>query len=354
LTPLQILEELAQDPLYTVRMAAADNPKLPAEKFKTLSKDKSCAVRELLAMNDACPEEILTALAGDPYAAVREAVAGNPNTPASALRQVLKTLAADESPEDSGGAHEQKVGITDLESLSLWIVSPETWCDLSPESREKLLLADPAGCLNGWWSYFQAWSTQDLGDEEEAVAPLVLAIRLGIEGAEDLLELVEKFELSDRVDEVRDEFEGLVDECVDWITSKIPIRPEGFQLSPGNFSIENNPENRAKLDKIDPHHIWSVGWGDVPYLMEWFNPSSDPFKVPEYYVTDQPHVSGGDFVCLLGLQVTCLLCDGEGRSEEGVGCPACEEEGRFSIEVTNAAFRRAQELLPVSLRNLMA
>jgi hypothetical protein len=354
LTPLQILEELAQDPLFTVRMDAADHPKLPAEWFQALSKDKSYAVREVLAMNDVCPEEILTALADDPYDMVRKAVAGNLNTPASALRQVLITLAADESREDSGGAGEQKVGITDLESLSLWRVSPETWCDLSPESRETLLLADPAGLLNFWRSYFQAWSTQDLGDEEEAFAPLVLAIRLGIEGAEDLLELVEKFEPSDRVDDTRDSFEELVEELVDWITSNIPVRHEAFGLAPDNFSIENNPENRAKLEKIDPHHIWSVGWGDVPYLVEWFNPSSDPFRVPEYYVTDQPHVSSGDYVCNLELRVTCLLCDGEGQSEDGEGCPACEEGGEFVVNGEAIAFKRALDLLPQSLRSLMS
>lgn len=355
LTPVQIQAELAQDPLYTVRMSVADHPKLPAEWFQTLSNDKSYAVRELLAMNEACPEKILTALAGDPYSMVREAVAGNRNTPASALRQVLKTLAADESPEDPSGARAQKVGITDLESLApMWRIDFEIWCDLSEESREKLILADPAGLLNFWRRYFETWSTQDLGDEEEAFTPIALAIKLGIEGAEDLLELVEKFELSDRVADTRDSFEELVDELVDWITSNIPVRPDGFGLYPGDFFIENNPENRSKLEAIDPHHVWHEYWGDVPYLVAGFNSTSDPFKVPGYYVTDQPHVGEDDYVGSLQLRVTCLLCDGEGESEAGEGCPACEEGREIVVSGEAIAFKRALALLPQSLRTMMS
>jgi hypothetical protein len=146
-----------------------------------------------------------------------------------------------ESPNDLGGTPSQEVGITDLESLTLWSVSPETWCDLSQDGREKLLRADPAGLLEFWISYFQAWSTQDLGDEEEAFSPIVLSAGLGVDGADDLLDVIKGFELSDRVDQVRDEFEGLVDECVDWITEYIPIRPEQFQLSQAIFRLKTIP-----------------------------------------------------------------------------------------------------------------
>lgn len=258
-----------------------------------------------------------------------------------------------ESPNDSDGTPSQEVGITEPESLSLWSVSPETWCDLSQDGREKLLRADPAGLLEFWISYFEAWSTQDLGDEEEAFSPIVLSAGLGVDGADDLLDVIKGFELSDRVDQVRDEFEGLVDECVDWITEYIPIRPEQFQLSPGNFSIENNPSNLAKLEQANPLQIWSVGWGDVPYIMGGFNPSSDPFRVPNYFITEKPHVLDGEFVCLLGLRVTCLLCEGKGQSEEGVGCLACEEGGQFTADVEEVAFRRARKMLPEQLGNVM-
>jgi hypothetical protein len=232
--------------------------------------------------------------------------------------------------------------MADIESLSLWSVSPETWRDLSQDGREKLLRANPTSLLDFWRNYFEGWSTRDLGNQQEAFSPIVLAAELGVDGAQHLLDVVGGFQLSVRVDQVREEFEGLVDECVDWITEYIPIRPEQFRLSPGNFSIENNPSNLAKLEEAAPLPIWSVGWGDVPYLMGGFNPSADPFRVPNYFITDQPHVLDGEFVCLLGLRVTCLLCEGEGQSQEGVGCPACEEGGQFTADVAEVAFRRAQ------------
>ena len=232
--------------------------------------------------------------------------------------------------------------MADIESLSLWSVSPETWRDLSQDGREKLLRANPTSLLDFWRNYFEGWSTRDLGNQQEAFSPIVLAAELGVDGAQHLLDVVGGFQLSVRVDQVREEFEGLVDECVDWITEYIPIRPEQFRLSPGNFSIENNPSNLAKLEEAAPLPIWSVGWGDGPYLMGGFNPSADPFRVPNYFITDQPHVLDGEFVCLLGLRVTCLLCEGEGQSQEGVGCPACEEGGQFTADVAEVAFRRAQ------------
>ena len=232
--------------------------------------------------------------------------------------------------------------MAEIESLNLWSVSPETWCDLSQEVREKLLRANPTSLLGFWRNYFEGWSTRDLGNEHEAFSPVVLAADLGVDGAQDLLDLVGGFQLSVRVDQVRREFEGLVDECVDWVTEYIPIRPEQFRLSPGSFWIENNPSNLSKLKEVDPRHTWSVRWGDVLYLMGGFEPSADPFRVPNYFITDQPHVLDGEFVCLLGLRVTCLLCEGDGESPDGVGCPACEEGGQFTADVADLGFRRAQ------------
>lgn len=127
--------------------------------------------------------------------------------------------------------------------------------------------------------------------------------------------------------------------------------PEGLSVA-RDFSFENNAGNREKLRSMDPHHIWTVFWGDVEYLAERFVDSDDELKVTRYFVTDQPHISDGSHICGLAVRVTCLLCDGEGYSPEGEACPACEEQGQTVVGVEHLALQRAAGLIPRSLREL--
>jgi len=350
--PLHILQRLAQDPVFTVRMYVAGNPNLSTELFHLLAKDKASGVREMLAMNAACPGEVLLSLAADPYGIVQDSVLGNGNSPIAALRQILETLALGDTPDGSLAGVTDGLETGQIESAKSWEVARE-WHNLDETYRERYLLSHPSRLLDFWREYFEVWSTQDLGDEEEAFSPLVLGAKLGIEGADELLELVESFELSDRLDDTRSDFEFVVDEVVEWITEHIPVRPEGFGLPTGSYSIDNDPDNLALLKGMDKYHVWSVRWADVPCLVESFYASTDPFSIPNFYVTDHPHVDSGDFVCDLAFRLSCLLCDGEGESEEGAGCPACEEGGSTVVDVTEVAFRRGRDLLSPSLRVLM-
>ena len=222
-------------------------------------------------------------------------------------------------------------------------VDGSLWQDLSEQEQiielNKVLHSHPFGLLGFWREYFQAWSIQDLGAADQAFAPLYSAAKLGLEGASDHIKLVEAFHLSDGIGESRNDFAALVEELESWVTEFIPIQPEGFGLSQGNYLIENNEHNLAKLRKLNAEHIWTSSWLDVSVLVDEFVDLRDNFSVSGFFVTTQPHDSNIGPYCDLECRITCLLCDGSGESS-GFECPACQGGGEFIASGLSLALSR--------------
>ncbi|MEG3895206.1 MULTISPECIES: hypothetical protein [unclassified Microcoleus] len=97
-TPVNILEQLARDPDESVRQVVVNNPNLPLSIHLELTHDPSDRVRRALATKSSgrsTPVEILEQLANDKSDWVRELVAENPETPL----EILVQLANDSSPQ---------------------------------------------------------------------------------------------------------------------------------------------------------------------------------------------------------------------------------------------------------------
>lgn len=97
-TPLNILEQLARDPDESVRQVVVSNPNLPLSIHLELTHDPSDRVRRALVTKfsgRSTPVEILEQLANDKSSWVRELVAENAETPL----EILVQLANDSSPQ---------------------------------------------------------------------------------------------------------------------------------------------------------------------------------------------------------------------------------------------------------------
>jgi len=81
-TPIAILKKLLKDKDVSVRVAAAENPNIPAELLVSLP--------HAVAKNPDTPPEILKNLAGDHDSEIRRYVANNPNTSAFVLEKLAK------------------------------------------------------------------------------------------------------------------------------------------------------------------------------------------------------------------------------------------------------------------------
>jgi hypothetical protein len=344
------LAKLSEDPNFLVRQAMASNPDLPPDIIERLAGDRAWETRGLIAGNPSCPAGVLASLASDAYPDVPVDVLCNPNTSIDTFREVLERLAQeaqaeDESLENEGnGGPEPREKLARRESVALW---PK----LTSDGRQAILPTDVDSLESMWRDYFECWSTNGSFEDQGPFEPLELGTDLNVPGAAELLGRVQEFDIGDDVEDTRESFEQLADEFVEWVTSYLPIVPAEFDVS-GSFWLDNTEENRQKLRSMDPHHIWSVIWGDVAFLTEAFVDSDDDFKVTGFCVTDQPHVSAHSHVCDLAVRITCCLCGGEGYSSEGVACPACEEGGEAVVDVGNFAVQRLAVLIPRSLRAL--
>jgi hypothetical protein len=349
-TSAELLAKLSEDPNFLVRQEMASNPDLSLDIIHRLAGDRAWETRGLIAGNPLCPPEVLAALASDPYPDVPVEVLSNPNTPIDVFTQILQGLAEDTQAEDVSpdrkGTDSPDAGNSFVNKGSVVL-----WPELTPESQRAIVLANVDSLESVWREYFENWSIDESFEDHGPFEPLELAKVLDVPGAAELLGRVQEFDLSDGAEDSRESCELVVDDLVEWMTSYIPTIPAGFVVGWG-FSLENNEENRQKLRLMNPHHIWSVVWGDVEYLTEGFVDSDDDFKVTRYFASDQPHISDASYVCDLALRVTCLLCDGEGYSPEGEACPACEDQGQTVVGVEHLAAQRAARLIPQSLRAL--
>ena len=91
-TPVEILEELADDEDNDIRRNVAENPSTPVEMLVKLADDEYSDVREKVAENPNAPVETLVKLADDDFS-VKGKVAKNPSTPV----ETLVKLADDDS-----------------------------------------------------------------------------------------------------------------------------------------------------------------------------------------------------------------------------------------------------------------
>jgi hypothetical protein len=221
------------------------------------------------------------------------------------------------------------VGAAKLKNLGDWEYD---WPEMSSDTRRAALLRE-SGLEPSWREYFESWSTIETFSPHGPFEPLELAAGLDISGATELLERVGEFEVSDRVEETRASFASELDKFASWANTYVPYIPEG--LSGHLFSIDSGEENLARLRGMDAQHIWSVHDGNVPSLWEGF---ADGARW--YYVTEQAHLSEGSYVCDLGIWVTCLLCDGDGYSEQDNECPACEASEKIMVDVSYSLFTR--------------
>lgn len=93
--PANLLEKLALDRDAWVRRAVAENPNVPVSLLEKLALDPDISVRRAVAENAIAPANLLEQLALDESILVQIAVAWNPNTPASLLEQLEKNLDAE-------------------------------------------------------------------------------------------------------------------------------------------------------------------------------------------------------------------------------------------------------------------
>jgi hypothetical protein len=344
------LAKLSADPNFLVRQAMASNPDLPPDIIERLASDRAWETRGLIAGNPSCPAGVLASLASDAYPDVLVEVLSHPNTPIAAFRKILEDWAEDAQAEARARA---KTGIDAPGSGNSLVVATSIalWPKLTTDGRQAIVPTEVDSLEPMWREYFESWSTDGSFEDHGPFEPLELATELNVPGAAELLDRVQEFDISDDVEDTRERFEQLADEFAEWVTSYLPIVPVEFDVY-GSFWVDNTEENRQKLRSMDPHHIWSVIWGDVLYLTEGFVDSDDDQKVTGFCVTDQPHVSDHSHVCDLAVRIACLLCDGEGYSSAGDACPACEEGGQAVVDVEHFAVQRLAGLIPRSLREL--
>jgi hypothetical protein len=88
-TPASILEDLARDWYWEIKMAVAQNPNTSARILEQLSRDDD-AYEQGVAGNPNTPEKILQQLAQDTSCYVRSSVARNPNIPVRILEQLAQ------------------------------------------------------------------------------------------------------------------------------------------------------------------------------------------------------------------------------------------------------------------------
>lgn len=340
------LDLLSTDSNFLVRQQLASRGDLNDDSLRRLAADRSWETRALVAGNPTTPPDILEALGADPYPDVREAVLSQESTPRDVFLRVLEGFREEARNEarvrESAGV--ETLGISDEPSIELWPT-------LTDDQRRVLISGDASSLEELWRTYFHSWSVNDLFATHGPFEPLELAADLELPGADELLETVHRFDFGADVEDSREHFGSLVDEFADWISAYLPIVPEGFNANWG-FSIENSAENREKLRSFDSSHVWSVYWGDVECLIEGFSDTDDVFRTTGFFVTDQPHIDSGEYVCDLALRLTCLLCEGQGSSTDGEGCPACEEGGQFVVEISDAAREKATRSIAASLRGL--
>ena len=86
LAPVEVINNLANDPDDGVRSGVARNPATPAEALNGLANDPDDDVRWRVAGNPATPVEALKGLANDPKVSVRNNVIWNPTTPDDGVR----------------------------------------------------------------------------------------------------------------------------------------------------------------------------------------------------------------------------------------------------------------------------
>ncbi|HHH37880.1 MAG TPA: hypothetical protein ENK77_04625 [Epsilonproteobacteria bacterium] len=89
LTPVDVLEKLAKDPVNLVRALVATNPHTPTTILRTLFSDEKI-VRDGLSGNPSTPEELLSLLLTDTDKMVRMRVAENPGSSTSILKALLE------------------------------------------------------------------------------------------------------------------------------------------------------------------------------------------------------------------------------------------------------------------------
>lgn len=345
-----LLTKLSEDSNFLVRQNMASNPNLPPDIIERLARDRSWETRELIAANPSCPPVVLATLARDVYPDVRIGVLSNLNTSIDTFKEVLDRLAQEAQAEDESLENDGNGDPRPREELGTW-ESVALWPKLTTDDRQAILPSDVDSLELMWREYFECWSTDGSFEDSDPFEPLELGTELNVPGAAELLERVQGFDISGDVEDSRERFEQIADEFVEWVTRYLPIVPAEFEVS-GSFWLENTEENRQKLRSMDPHHIWSVIWGDVLYLMESFEDSSNDEKVVLFCVTDQPHIADGTLVCDLTVRISCMLCDGEGYSSDGDACPACEEGGQAVVHVEHFAAQRLVGLIPRSIRAL--
>jgi hypothetical protein len=88
-TPKSILEQLAWDE-NAIRNKVARNPNTPEKSLERLAKDNNCGIRREVARNSSTPARVLEQLAKDENVEVRYHLTQNPNLPESILEQLAK------------------------------------------------------------------------------------------------------------------------------------------------------------------------------------------------------------------------------------------------------------------------
>lgn len=219
------------------------------------------------------------------------------------------------------------------------------WPELGEAERQSALKRYSSDIEFLWREYFLTWSTRRNFSAEKPFGPLELGVELGIPRSGELMREMGAFEVSGSVEQNRERYESCVEEFTTWIAEYLPAIPDGIVPTKA-FFLENNPANRETLRSIDSRYIWSVVWGDVPYLAAKFVDSDDLFTVTEFVVTERAHGSTESSGCDLALRVNCALCGGVGSSEKGNACPACEEEGEIVVPVDDDGSERAERLIP--------
>lgn len=333
-----ILEQLSRDTNFLVRQSVSKHPHISRDVMERLSQDKSWETREMIAQRPDCPESMLSALASDIYPDIPKAVARNSGTPIHVVKFIL-----DRWVEEAA---------TDVETAKdgdQWKIY--MWPEATERFHREIVFRNSTSLESFWREYFECWSTQEAFADRGPFEPLELAAEIEVEGAAELLSRAYEFVPSERLEETRDSYSVTQSEFTSWILDYIPVVPDGVEHWLG-FTIDNTDKNRSKLRQLDPNHIWTIIWGDVPWLTEGFSDDDDQFRVLSFFVTDQPHGGEGfgNFVCDLALRVTCVLCDGDAISDKGRECPACEGQGEVVVSVEHGAIRDARKQIPPTIR----
>ncbi len=222
------------------------------------------------------------------------------------------------------------------------------WAEISPQRRLQLVQARASQLKQLWVDYFESWSTDQAFASHGAYEPLEIASELGVEGASELIERLREIGIHEGVEDARGRYELALDKCVKWVTTFHPVvTPE--LVEGAGFFLSNTPEFREKLRRMDSNHVWSIVWGDVEYLKQGFLDTEDDETVIAYCVTLRPSDPNGLGVCDLAAWVNCLICDGDGYSDAGDSCLACDSQGQFLVDFERVLKQRVGKVLPESL-----